>query len=301
MPEKELVYLQYIEQFDNYGIPKSYILELNQKGIVADIRLPEDVLKTDNNKPWLGFLLGQDTATDGEEYYTISQSYLTALQNTGVNVLFLDYENPKIQEENCHGIVLPGGNFDFPEVYFIKNKNLGTGIGKRFLAYQAIIKKAYQEHKPMLGICAGAQMIGAVLGKMKMYLHISQEVTNAAKHKPTEKDEVCLHTLKFFDNKPICKIMNVTKEDEIKINSRHEQAMVLDILQEEKPTVEMEIYAVCQEDNIPEIWGNDKESILCVQGHPEDLAASGDKPMQKLYDYVAKRSAQYQKQQNKCN
>jgi len=290
MPSKELIYLQYIKEFDCYGMPKSVAMEAKQKGIITDIRLPEIVLSPNKDKPLLGFLFGQDTSADGTEYYTISQSYLQALLNTGANLRFLDYENPVAQAESCHGIVLPGGNFDFPEEYFIKNENLGTGIGKRFLAYQAIIEKSYLMHKPMLGICAGAQMLGAVLGNMKMYLHITEEVGVTVKHKPTAKGEICMHELKIFDKTPILDIMHIKSNDKVEINSRHEQAMVLNAFQKGKPRVEMEMYAVCLVDNIPEIWGNDKENILCVQGHPEDLAAAGDKRMQSLYNYVAERA-----------
>lgn len=290
------VELHYIKEFDSYGIAKSVLLELYNKNILADIRLPENILNEKENKPLLGVLLGQDMSTDGTDYYTIGNSYIEAVKNTGANICFLDYDNPVAETQNCHGIVLVGGIFDFPKDYFIKNENLGKGIGKRFLAYKNIIESAYKEHKPMLGICAGAQMLGCVLGNLKMYLYINKEVKSPAKHKPTQKGEVCMHKLKFFDKTPIYEIMGISPLDEIKINSRHEQAMVPETFRQEKAIVKMSLYAVCEADNVPEIWGNDKESILCVQGHPEDLAAAGDKSMQNLYDYVAKRATIYKEQ-----
>ena len=290
------VELQYIKEFDSYGVPKSVLFDLNKEKVLADIRLPENVLKEDKNKPLLGFLLGQDMSKDGTDYYTISPSYLESMKNTGSNIRFLDYDNPVAESQNCHGIVLPGGCFDCPEDYFIINKNLGEGIGKRFLAYKNIIENASKEHKPMLGICAGAQMLGSVLGKVKMYLHINKEVPSSIKHKPTEKGEVCLHKLKFFEKTPIYEILGISPKDEVQMNSRHEQAMVLNTFKQENAPVEMSVYAVSEGDNIPEIWGNDKEGILCVQGHPEDFAASGDKVMQNIYNYVAKRAMLYMQQ-----
>jgi len=290
------VELHYIKEFDSYGIAKSVLSELFKEKVLADIRLPEKELKENKNQPLLGFLLGQDMSKDGTDYYTISHSYLESLKNTGANVCFLDYDNPVAETKNCHGIVLPGGCFDCPEDYFIINKNLGEGIGKRFLAYKDIIESAHKEHKPMLGICAGAQMLGAVLGKVKMYLHINKEVPGSIKHKPTEKGEVCMHKLKFYENTPIFKILGISPKDEFKMNSRHEQAMVLNTFKQKNAPAEMSIYAVSEADNIPEIWGNDKESILCIQGHPEDFAASGDKAMQNIYNYVAERAMKYKKQ-----
>ena len=230
---------------------------------------------------------------DGTDYYTIGLNYIEAMKNTGANLCFLDYDNPVAETKNCHGIVLPGGIFDFPKEYFIKNENLGKGIGKRFHAYKDIIENAFKEHKPILGICAGAQMLGCVLGNVKMYLYLNKEAKSPAKHKPTEKGEVCMHKLKLFDKTPIYQILGISPSDEVQINSRHEQGMVLDTFQQEKASVEMSIYAISEDDNIPEIWGNDKESILCVQGHPEDLAALGDKIMQNIYNYIANRAMLY--------
>lgn len=157
------VELQYIKEFNSYGIPKSVLLELSKENILADIRLPENILNEKENQPLLGCLLGQDMSTDGTDYYTISLSYIEAVKNTGANVCFLDYDNPVAETKNCHGIVLIGGIFDFPKDYFIKNENLGKGIGKRFLAYKDIIENAYKEHKqanarnlcrcPNVGLC----------------------------------------------------------------------------------------------------------------------------------------------------
>ena len=292
------VELQYIKEFDSYGIPKTVLLELYTEKVLADIRLPDKILKDKENTPLLGFLLGQDMSTDGTDYYTISPNYLVAMKNTGANICFLDYDNPVAQTQKCHGIVLPGGVFDCPKDYFIKNENLGKEIGKRFFAYKNVIENAYKLHKPMLGICAGAQMLGCVLSNVKLYLNIKKEVGYLVKHKPTEKGEICLHKLKFFEQTPIWQIMGISPKDEIQMNSRHEQATVLKTFQQEKALIEMSVYAVSEGDYIPEIWGNDKESILCVQGHPEDLAASGDKAMQNLFNYVAKRAMLY-KQQHK--
>ena len=113
-------------------------------------------------------------------------------------------------------------------------------------------------------------MVGNILGNVKK-CSIKKEIPGALKHKPTEKGEVCLNKLKLYENTPIYQILDISPKDEIKINSRHEIAMILDSFKQEKAPVEMNIYAVSEGNNIPEIWGNDKESILWVQGRPEDL------------------------------
>lgn len=296
--KKQTVLLKYIKEIDSYAISKKEIETLKEQGIVADIRFPEDV--TQNQKktaPTLGFLLGQATTEDGTEYYSISPSYTKAMLNTGAQIRFLDYESAYEQMKTCDGAVLPGGNFDNPANFFISGKDLGIGVGKRFFAYKSVIEAAYKKKKPILGICAGAQMLGAILGDMKMYNYLKDEIPHPDKHKPTEKGEVCMHDIKLIKGTPIFKIMGILENQEkIRINSRHAQAMVHSSLQDyvaTNPKVKMNIYAISDNDNLPEIWGNDECGILCVQGHPEDLAASGNQQMQNLYNYVAIRAQAY--------
>lgn len=296
MSETKKIYLQYLPEFDSYGIKKETIAQLSQKDIVAEILLPKNLQKNGTmQKPTIGFLLGQDKAENGDEYYTISKNYMQAMINTGAGIQFLDYDNPYQQMKNCDGAVLPGGAFNNPEDFYIDGKILGDKIGKRYFAYRSVIAEAYKAKKPLLGICAGAQMIGALLGNMKMYRDIKSEVLHPAIHKPKEETDVRVHQIKLIQNTPIFDIMGISPtEDRVSINSRHSQSMILDVLQDYvkgTPKVKMDIYAISDSDNIPEIWGNEKAGILCVQGHPEDLIS--DIKMQNIYNYIARKSKEY--------
>lgn len=290
------LHLEYIPEFDAYGIKKKIIADLAKKNEIADIILPEELEYTpDKSAPTIGFLLGQDKSATGEEYYSVSKNYLQAMMNTGANIRFLDYENPYKQMQNCDGAILPGGAFNNPESFYIDGKVLGDKIGKRYFAYRAVTAEAYKNHKPILGICAGAQMVGSLLGNMKMYRSVKDEVLHPAIHKPKEETDVRIHQIKLIKNTPIFDIMEIEPtENYITINSRHNQSMVHDVLQDYVigiPKVKMDIYAISDSDGIPEIWGNDKAGILCIQGHPEDLVS--DKKMQRLYDYVVIKAKKY--------
>ena len=201
--------------------------------------------------------------------------------------------------QNCDGAILPGGAFNNPESFYVDGKVLGDEIGKRYFAYRAVIAEAYKKHKPLLGICAGAQMIGALLGNMKMYRSVKDEVLHPAIHKPKEETDVRIHQIKLIEGTPIFDIMEIEpSENRIFINSRHNQSMIHDVLQDYvvgEPKIKMDVYAISDSDNIPEIWGNDKEGILCVQGHPEDLVS--DKKMQRLYNYVVTKAKKYKTNQ----
>lgn len=294
------LHLEYISEFDAYGIKKKIIADLAKKNEIADIILPEELEYTpDKSAPTIGFLLGQDKSAAGDEYYSVSKNYLHAVMNTGAKIRFLDYENPYKQMQNCDGAILPGGAFNNPESFYVDGKVLGDEIGKRYFAYRAVIAEAYKKHKPLLGICAGAQMIGALLGNMKMYRSVRDEVLHPAIHKPKEETDVRIHQIKLIEGTPIFDIMEIEpSENRIFINSRHNQSMIHDVLQDYvvgEPKIKMDVYAISDSDNIPEIWGNDREGILCVQGHPEDLVS--DKKMQRLYNYVVTKAKKYKTNQ----
>ncbi|MDO4161795.1 MAG: gamma-glutamyl-gamma-aminobutyrate hydrolase family protein [Pseudomonadota bacterium] len=300
MSQKD-IYLGHIEEFNSYGIKKDIIIQSGQNGNIAKILLPKEMQAgCIKDAPTIGFLLGQDKSENGEDYYTISKSYLQALLNTGVNIRFLDYENPYKQMNDCDAVVLPGGVFNNPESFYIDGKILGDKVGKRYFAYRAVIAEAYKKHKPMLGICAGAQMIGALLGNMKMYRDLKSEVVHPAIHKPKAETDVRIHQIKLLKGTPIFDIMGIKEtNDRIMINSRHSQSMVHSVLQDYvvgSPKVKMDIYAVSDSDNIPEIWGNKEAGILCIQGHPEDLVS--DVKMQNLYNYIARKAKEYKTKQN---
>lgn len=302
MQKTQTVYLRYLPEFDAYGIKKDSICRLTEQGIVAKILPPEEVQKNDaeTQAPAIGFLLGQDKTSKGDEYYTVGKNYFKALVHTGANIRFLDYDNPYLQMKSCDAAVLPGGSFNNPESFYIDGKVLGDELSKRYFAYRAVIAEAYKTHKPMLGICAGAQMIGALLGNMKMHRNLKTEVLHPAIHKPKEETDVRLHGIKLLKGTPIFNIMDIPpSENHIMINSRHNQSMILDVLQDYipgTPKVKMQIYAISDTDNIPEIWGNEDAGILCVQGHPEDLL--DDEKMQNIYNYVTRKAKAYKLKQN---
>ena len=289
----QTVYLEYVPKLGAYGVKERVISDLTARNEIAEILLPKTLdYIPDASAPIIGFLLGEDTLDTGDRYYTIGKNYLQAILNAGVRIRFLDYDHPLEQMQNCQGFVLPGGCFANPEYFYVNGKVSDLPVGKRYLAYQAVIMQAYKEHKPMLGICAGAQMIGALLGDMKMYRQIPETGSNLIRHKPQEASEVCMHPLHLIPDTPLYDIMGIcSSENHIMMNSRHTQAMVPGSYMGKRPVVRMDIYAVSEGDNIPEIWGNDRAGILCIQGHPEDLIM--DKKMQNLYGYIAKKASEY--------
>lgn len=275
------VTLEYLPQYEAYGISDEKINVFEKQNIIPFISLaPQDIEQLSNaskdNKPTVAFLLGRD-----ENYYTIDYNYARAILQSGVNIRFLTYSSCAEQMNGIHGLILPGGRFPSPEQFYCDAApNATTKYEQRAAAYLNCIAEALKEHLPMLGICAGAQMIGGVLG-MKMYRNTKQYTNTDIEHKTKILDA---HKVLIKNPSPLYDILQT---EEIETNSRHTESM-LPYASDSKLT----IYART-EDNIPESWGNAEKNILCIQWHPEDFAANGDISMQRIYNWLAQKALNY--------
>lgn len=275
------VTLEYLPQYKAYGISDEKINVFEKQNIIPFISLaPQDIEQLSNaskdNKPTVAFLLGRD-----ENYYTIDYNYARAILQSGVNIRFLTYSSCAEQMNGIHGLILPGGRFPSPEQFYCDAApNASTKYEPRAAAYLNCIAEALKEHLPMLGICAGAQMIGGVLG-MKMYRNTKQYTNTDIEHKTKMLDA---HKVLIKNPSPLYDILQT---EEIETNSRHTESM-LPYASDSKLT----IYART-EDNIPESWGNAEKNIMCIQWHPEDFAANGDISMQRIYNWLAQKALNY--------
>lgn len=275
------VILEYLPQYEAYGISDEKINVFEKQNIIPFISLaPQDIEQladaSKDNKPTVAFLLGRD-----ENYYTIDYNYARAILQSGVNIRFLTYSSCAEQMNGIHGLILPGGRFPSPEQFYCDAAlNASTKYEPRAAAYLNCIAEALKEHLPMLGICAGAQMIGGVLG-MKMYRNTKQYTNTDIEHKTKILDA---HKVLIKNPSPLYDILQT---EEIETNSRHTESM-LPYASDSKLT----IYART-EDNIPESWGNAEKNIMCIQWHPEDFAANGDISMQRIYNWLAQKALSY--------
>ena len=176
--------------------------------------------------------------------------------------------------ENIDALILPGGAFSSPDFFYDDNIEEYTP-NNRYEAYETAIIVALQKKIPILGICAGAQMVAAVMGG-RLSRNIQQYTEINHKTKALDAHEVTI-----LPGNPLSEIFPNKK---IVTNSRHKEGL--------NPNVpfSLSIYAVA-EDGIPEAWGNKRKKILCVQWHPEDFAAEGNQDMQGIYNWLVKQIA----------
>lgn len=290
MPTQK-VYLDYLPEYDTYGISDEKIKHFIEAGITPILELnPSDAQKlsekqqNNEKQPTVAFLMGREKG-----HYTVDKSYAKALCQTGAKLRFLTYEQNLAQMDGIDGLILPGGSFDSPnEFYTDPQKHTDNAPGTRSYAYISSIIKAEQEKLPILGICAGAQMLGGMHG-MKMYRNLKEYTQTNIEHKTQTLDA---HEVFVYANNPLSQILG---EGKITVNSRHKEAMMPN-----DKISDMKIYASSQ-DSTPEAWGNEDKNILCIQWHPEDFAAKGDEKMQGIYNWLVDKAKEHQQNKQKRN
>lgn len=270
--------LSFREEFNAFCVSDQIVNHAVGNGFVPFIRLRKEHYialcgKTTEDAPLIGFLLGREKG-----FYSIDYNYAKAIVQSGVNIRFLTYENVAEQMKDLCGLILPGGAFSSPDDFYADEQRQKLyEPNPRYEAYETAIRTAEKQNMPILGICAGAQMIAGLHG-MRLWrdiqgkTHLQHKNKNAAAHIVYIKPETVLRHL--LDTKTII------------TNSRHKEAVVP---KSASSSSDLQIYALAN-DGIPEAWGNEEKNILCIQWHPEDFAAHGNQPMQNIYNWLAQKA-----------
>lgn len=281
------IQLSFIPEFNAFGIADSEIEKSEKNGITPIISLKDEDYqrlgcpKPAADAPTVAFLLGRETGT-----YTIDWNYAKAIAQSGVNIRFLTYKNNVSQMDNVDGLILPGGSFVSPnEFYTDPLKKVEEKPGSRSYAYITSIMEAEKKGIPMLGICAGAQMIGGMHG-LRLYRNLKEYTHTTLEHKTKDLEA---HIVTIREDSPLFELLG---QHQIETNSRHKEAVM-----NNDSISDLKIYATSN-DSTPEAWGNEEKNILCIQWHPEDFAATGNHKMQKIYNWLAQKADIYAKQKH---
>ena len=139
----------------------------------------------------------------------------------------------------------------------ISQINMCDGIiiqgGRECDIYECIVAKyCYDNDVPVLGICAGQNMLVRALGGT------TYDIPNPEKHDRLGVDYV--HSITIDENS---KFYNIVKTKTMKVNSRHKRCV--------KDCPSLDIVGVC-EDGYPDvIESKDKKFYIGVRFHPESL------------------------------
>ena len=243
------------DNYDCYDVPvysltAKEISDIFNDGFLPDIQI-EGLDAT--NKPQIAVILAQDKhVLRQEKDFTIHPAYVEAIVSAGGYPVFFSYD--KVDEVldmyQPQAIMLIGGFFYSPRNWYICEEE--HDIDKRGKAYIEAITYAQSQKIPLLGICAGMQMLGGFCGA-KLNKGYNNHLVGG--------DKVA-HDVYISPNTKLAQIAN---SDTLRINSHHSEAIYKDHLGEC-------IISALSDDGLVEAvelknpWN---EFVLGVQWHPE--------------------------------
>ena len=285
MSAEKIIYLEKKKYGNNscygYGISDENMAAAEAAGTLPVLKLRSEHISAlggeDGKLVPVAMLMGRDG-----DNYTADEPYVKSMLAAGMEPVFIHYGNVESQLRDVCGLLLPGGSFDSPKEWYkhpelLKNHCLNS----RSAAYIAACRYALSAGLPVLGICAGHQMMAGVFQPgLQMYARIPEETAVSETHKGHKEDYI--HKVEISKDSRLYRILG---KSELEVNSNHNEAII------DRGTAydKIRISAVSPE-GIVEAWEarDEKIFVLGVQWHPEYLASEyRDKNAARLFEVLA--------------
>lgn len=196
--------------------------------------------------------------------YTLYYSYLEAVIKAGGTPIVLTLGNEEITNEwvrMIDGVLLTGGN-DIHPMHYDGNfhPELGLLTPKLDKSDMMIVKKAYENRIPMLGICRGSHLINVALGGT-LLSDIDSQLENPENHLDKgNRNSLLSHKIKIERDSIL---YTICEEEEVEVNSFHHQAI-------DKLGSGLKCTAHAF-DGVKEAFESEDGNIMGTQFHPEEL------------------------------
>jgi putative glutamine amidotransferase len=187
------------------------------------------------NRPPL-ILISPNIEKKGDEFgdlsTSLSETYQQALMGAGGIPLALPATTSRdvIAEcvSRCDGVLLTGGEDVEPHIYgnglptsLRKTVTVTPDGGARDYRELMLIDEAFRQHKPLLAICRGHQVLNVALGGTLM-ADIRSQKPEAQNHRRMDKRSEVVHEVRLTEHSLLAKI---TGARNLGVNSTHHQAV----------------------------------------------------------------------------
>jgi putative glutamine amidotransferase len=230
----------------------------------------------DRPRPTIAVLL--DYAAEGSfssrPHYALRCGYFDAVWAAGGLPVGVGYvaEARDAYLKHADGWVLPGGVYPFPAAWYGDPAPEGETLHPRFAFESDLCKALLDADKPLLGICAGMQVMGGVLGA-PLYRNVMDDPGTPVDHLNERPAEEPAHGVRIVDG---TRLRAVTGRDAFAVNTAHAEAL--------KRVPDGAVLNAESDDGLIEgIEVPDRRFALGVQWHPEFFADAGD-PNRALFD-----------------
>ena len=220
-------------------------------------------------RPLIGILLDYQAlgSFSTRPHYALRTGYFDAVWRAGGLPVALPYLAEAADEylARLDGLVLPGGFYPFPARLYGEAAPAGENVHPRYAFEERFGGLAMDADKPMLGICAGMQVMAAATGAT-LYRDVRAELPTDIDHLDGKPAEEAAHGVAIAPGSLLARTLGVTDMD---VNTAHREAL--------KDGLEHLTVSATAPDGVVEgIELANHRFCLGVQWHPEFFAAPGD-------------------------
>lgn len=210
-----------------------------------------------------------DIGVDTEVRRFFRQQYMMCLEKAGFYVEMIPQMEKNAETlmaewvRRCDGIVLPGGG-DIDPLFWGEEKKPWSGEVNHVRDYMEpiLLKEAYCQYKPVLGICRGIQVMNVFSGGSLWQDLTKEHVADSADHDCSASKDRAVHDVFLEEGSCLAQIFGKYR---IGVNSMHHQAI-------RKVAPGYRVTAICADGVIEGIERTDRPFFVGVQWHPEHMA-----------------------------
>jgi len=170
-------------------------------------------------KPRIAVILDENTSGDGTRYEA-AKGYFRGVRDAGGLPFGIPYL-PEIVEvvlEEFDGVLSVGGRFAYPDEWYLPGEISKAPQSERLAIERAIVEGYLARDKPVLGICAGMQML-ACLNGCRLTPDLRAMMPQALEHDRRGQ----LHAVELAANSLLAAIVGAQT---IEVNTFHREAVV---------------------------------------------------------------------------
>lgn len=214
------------------------------------------------SKPIIGITLdfSEGGGFSPRPYYAIRNSYFDRVKEAGGVPIAIPYQPELIDEylEMIDGLIIPGGDFALDADWYEGADGPAFPNSPRLEFDIAIIKKALSRNIPLLGICAGMQILAG--------MHDCKLTSNVQKYSKTNLNHLDEIEAESIAHQMIVSrgtlLHSIVKTDEFGVNSRHREGVV-------EVSDQVKVCGISDDDIIEAIELPKYKFAIGVQWHPE--------------------------------
>jgi putative glutamine amidotransferase len=181
-------------------------------------------------------LISPSIEAEGVEFHdrsiSLSEAYPRAIANAGGIPLTMPVgQSRELVAEcvrRCDGVLMTGGDDIEPRLYkehlpakLRRTVDTTPDGGERDLRELILIDEVFRQHKPLLAICRGHQLLNIALGGT-LVVDIPTEVSGAINHGRMDKRSEVVHEVQLTRE---CLLSKITGKRTLGVNSTHHQAV----------------------------------------------------------------------------